>query len=82
MENYEKDFTERVEISDEHLSETAKLVVTGFMREGEFSYRAHLIELLEEEIALHDPNDQDSCDWSDGLRYCLKLVKDLGPLNA
>ena len=79
---YSDDYTENVEISEEDLTEAQKIIIYGFMREGEFSFRDHLIEILQKEVDSYDPSDEDASGWVDGLRYCIHIVKEIGPLNA
>lgn len=83
---YDEGFSKRVEISEDALTEGQRIVVSGLIREGEFSYRAHLIEILKEEIALHEQSENSkdvdlSVDWVDGIRYCIQLVKEMDPLH-
>lgn len=74
--SYDKGY-EKTEIDASLLSEAQRIIIDGFMLEGEFNFREKLIKVLEEEIA-KESNDF-STDWSDGISYCIHLVKNLKP---
>lgn len=68
---------ERTEIDESLLSEAQRIIVDGFMLEGEFNFRERIIDILKQEIA-KEPAES-STDWSDGLSYCIHLIKNLKP---
>lgn len=68
---------ETTEIDESLLNEAQRIIVDGFMLAGEFNFREKLLKMLKEEIAKESSNF--STDWSDGLSYCMHLIKNLKP---
>lgn len=79
----EKDYPERVEIPEELLSEAQKIVISGFMREGEVTYKEELVSILENEVSsyLAEVDNEPNIEWVDGVRYAIHLIKEMGTVN-
>jgi hypothetical protein len=75
--SYEDGF-EKIEISDEDMSQVQRIIVEGFIREGEFKTRNALIEMLNKDVddylkeVDHDPN----IDWVNGVRYAAHIIRE------
>jgi hypothetical protein len=75
--SYEDGF-EKIEISDEDMSQVQRIIVEGFIREGEFKARNALIEMLNKDVddylkeVDHDPN----IDWVNGVRYAAHIIRE------
>ena len=76
-----QDGFEKLEMDEAALSKAQRIIIEGFMREGEFRFREDLIQKLELEVSLyldevdHEPN----MEWIDGVRYCIHLIKNMKP---
>jgi hypothetical protein len=70
-ENYE-----RVEIEEDLLSEAQRIVIDGFMIEGEFRFREDIIKILEE-TAKASELEELSEDWVDGVRYSIHVIRNI-----
>lgn len=73
-----EDGYEKIEISDEDMSSIQRMIIEGFVRDGEFKARAALIELLQEDVAKHlqEAGDDPNLDWVDGVRYAIHTVRE------
>lgn len=77
--SYEEQYPVKYEISVDALSEAQKIVVSGLIRQGEFSARQYFIQTLQEEITayLSEVDGEPNEDWIDGLRYAMQLIKEM-----
>lgn len=77
---YDKDYS-KIEISEEDLTETHRIIIEGFMREGEFRSREALITFLENDVARYlEENESESdinMDWVDGVRYAIHVLREV-----
>lgn len=73
---YDEGF-EKVELDESLITEAQRLIISGFMLEGEFNFRERLIKILEKEIIAE--RSESSTDWIDGLSYSIHLIKNLKP---
>jgi hypothetical protein len=74
--SYKDEFPETFEINESDLSEVNRIIINGFMREGEFRTRDYFIQLFEEEISKHlNSSEEENQDWVDGISYCTHLLK-------
>jgi hypothetical protein len=69
---------ETIEISEEDMSEAQKLIVEGFIREGEFKTRAALINMLIKDIDsyLDEVDYEPNLDWVNGVRYAIHIIRE------
>lgn len=67
---------QKVEVDADALGESYRIIIDGFMREGEFRFREELIEALEDEVKISEVENSNK-DWTDGVRYCIHLVKNI-----
>lgn len=76
--SYEDGF-EHIEIEEDLISEAQRIVIKGFMLEGQFNFRDRLIKTLESEIStyLDEVDGQPNIEWIDGVRYCIHIIKNL-----
>jgi|688.fasta_scaffold487985_3 hypothetical protein len=74
--SYDEGF-EITELDESLFSEAQRIVIGGFMLEGEFNFRERLIKILEKEILTEKA--ESSTDWTDGVSYCIHLIKNLKP---
>jgi hypothetical protein len=76
--SYQEDYPERIEIPAEDLSELQRIIITGFIKEGECKTRDALIAMLESDIAkyLDEVDYEPNMDWVDGVRYCIKMIRE------
>ena len=69
---------ETIEIPEEELSEVQKIIVEGFIREGQFKARESIIEILEADLKFY--RDKLTCEidqhWIDGVGYALQIVRE------
>lgn len=82
--SYEEDYTERVEIPEEMLSEAQKIIISGFMREGEIVFREAALDSMQKDLDKYleevdgPPNDE----WINGFTYAMHLIKSMEIANA
>ena len=74
---YADKFDREVELVD--MTEAQELVVKIIAKEGELKFRDALIDSLETELA--EEGESLNPDWVDGVRYCIKLVRE-GDFNV
>lgn len=76
MHSYEEGY-ESIEIEDGLIDAAQRIVVEGFIREGEFKTRDAIIDSLEYEVAtyLDEVDNEPNIEWIDGVRYCIHLIK-------
>lgn len=77
-----EDGYEKVELDAAEVSEDIKrIVIDGLMREGEFRFRALIIEILEEEIRSYkdEVDYEPNLDWTNGIAWAIHLIKNLKP---
>ncbi len=74
---YSDKFDREIELVD--MTEAQELAVKVVMKEGELKFRDALIEALETELA--EEEQSLNPDWVDGVRYCIKLVRE-GDFNV
>lgn len=74
---YADKFDREIELVD--MTEAQELAVKVVMKEGELKFRDALIEALETELA--EEEESLNPDWVDGVRYCIKLVRE-GDFNV
>lgn len=67
---------EKIEVDEEFFTEARRIIVDGFMLEGEFNFRERIIKILEEEVKSCEP-DSSNEDWADGIRYSIHLIKNI-----
>lgn len=75
--SYADKFDREIELVD--VTEAQELAVKVVMKEGELKFRDALIESLEAELAEEEKSLNP--DWVDGVRYCIKLVRE-GDFNV
>lgn len=74
--SYKDEFPETIEIDEADLSNVHKIIISGFIREGEFRTRDHFIQAFEQEIVNHSNSlEEYNQDWIDGLSYCIHRLK-------
>ena len=73
---YADKFDREIELVD--VTEAQELAVKVVMKEGELKFRDALIDSLEAELAGEESSNPD---WVDGVRYCIKLVRE-GDFNV
>jgi len=73
---YADKFDREIELVD--MTEARELAVKVVMKEGELKFRDALIDSLEAELAEEESSNPD---WVDGVRYCIKLVRE-GDFNV
>jgi hypothetical protein len=75
---YREDYPAKLEISDEDMSETQRVLVDAFIRQGEFQTRDALIELLEKDIAtyLDEVDGMPNEEWINGVRYSVHIIRE------
>lgn len=75
--SYEDGF-EKIEISEEDMSDIQRIVVNGFIKEGEFRTRSALIEMLNKDIEqyLAEVDYEPNMEWVDGVRYAIHLIRE------
>ena len=80
---YKDKYSERIEIPEEDLSNIQRMVISGLIREGEFTTREYFIELFEEEISRHKEDSTDALNsaWIDGVNYCIHILKETKAIN-
>lgn len=76
--SYHEDYPERIDIPAEELSELQRLIVEGFIREGEFKTRDALIRILELDIAgyLDEVDYEPNTDWINGVQYAIHIIRE------
>jgi hypothetical protein len=74
---YADKFDREIELVD--MTEAQELAVKIIAKEGELKFRDALIESLEAELA--GEKKSLNPDWVDGVRYCIKLVRE-GDFNV
>jgi len=81
--SYQEDYPERIEIPEEDLSDLQRLIIEGFIREGEFKTRDALIAMLTADVDkyLDEVDYEPNMSWVDGVRYCIKIIRE-GALNV
>ena len=74
-----EDGYESIEISDEDITVAQRIIVEGFMRDGEFKARRKLISFLQEDIIKHisEPGVEINQDWVDGVNYAIHVIKEV-----
>ena len=70
---YADKFDREIELVD--MTEAQELVVKVIAKEGELKFRDALIDVLEAEVA-GEKTESLNPDWADGVRYCIKLVRE------
>jgi hypothetical protein len=73
---YADKFDREIELVD--MTEAQELAVKIIAKEGELKFRDALIEALETELA---EEESSNTDWVDGVRYCIKLIRE-GDFNV
>ena len=73
---YADKFDREIELVD--MTEAQELIIKVIAKEGELKFRDALIEALETELAEEESSNPD---WVDGVRYCIKLVRE-GDFNV
>lgn len=74
---YADKFDREIELVD--MTEAQELIIKVIAKEGELKFRDALIEALETELA--EEEESLNPDWVDGVRYCIKLVRE-GDFNV
>ncbi len=74
---YADKFDREIELVD--MTEAQELAVKIIAKEGELKFRDALIDALETELA--EEEESLNPDWVDGVRYCIKLVRE-GDFNV
>lgn len=69
---------ETVEIEEEALTEAQRIIVEGFIREGEFKARKNLIDFLEKDIKeyLDEVDEMPNEEWVEGVRYAIHIIRE------
>ena len=75
--SYADKFDREIELVD--MTEAQELAVKIIAKEGELKFRDALIDALETELAEEEKSLNP--DWVDGVRYCIKLVRE-GDFNV
>ena len=75
--SYKDEYSETVEFSESDLSEAQRIIIEGFMRDGEFKTRDALIAMLEKDIDdyLYEVDNVPNMEWVEGVRYCIHIIK-------
>ncbi len=81
--SYEEGF-ERLDIDEDLMTEAQKIIIKGFMLEGEFRFRENLINVIQKEIStyLDEVDYEPNMDWVNGLSWCIHLIKNMKPDQA
>lgn len=74
-----EDGYEKIELEEDLISEAQRIVIKGFMLEGQFNFREALIQKLEAEVSeyLDEVDYEPNLEWVDGVRYCIHLIKNM-----
>ena len=67
-----------IELSEEDISYAQRIVIDGFINEGNYRARNFLIAELEKEVAeyLDDVDNEPNLDWVNGVRYAIHIIKE------
>lgn len=81
---YDDNYSERIEFDESAMTDAQRIVVEGFLREGEFTTRQHLIRALSRQISeyIETSDERINQDWIDGVNYCIHVIRETDPFHA
>lgn len=81
--SYQDNYTERVELDVNSLTEAQRIIVAGLLREGEFNTREAMIKVLSDEVTsyLDEIDYEPNLEWVDGVRYAIHLIKEMKAIH-
>jgi len=64
---------EIINMPEDEMSEVQRVIISGFIKEGEFKTREFLIKTLEEELKNY-PSDSE---WAEGIGYAIQVIREV-----